>query len=428
MPSLFDVIDKPGAPAQAQTALSITELTQKIRGTLEPAFAQVWVQGEISNFRPAPSGHLYFSLKDSNAQISAALFGWGARNKARAGSAGAGPAVDLREGLQVLCRGKVTVYPPRGSYQLTVDQIEPLGAGALQVAFEQLKARLAAEGLFDAARKRTLPRLPLRIAVVTSPTGAAIQDMINVLRRRARGLQVIVIPALVQGPEAPAQIKRGLEVVNRLGLADVVILARGGGSLEDLWAFNDEALVRAVVASRIPVISGVGHEIDFTLCDFAADLRAPTPSAAAEIVSSGWNDAQVQVLEWTQRLRQAVVRDLITRKTLLAHVAARLVSPKDRLREQMQRLDDWSLRLQQSWARGLEVRRAGLSQAVSQLHALSPLRVLERGYVLAREAGADGTNGVVIKSRAQVHSGSEIILTFHDGETRVRAMDSASGP
>jgi exodeoxyribonuclease VII large subunit len=387
-------------------ALSVTELTAQIRGVVEPSFVNVWVQGEISNHRPAASGHAYFSLKDGGATISAAIFGWGSRRR----------PFDLKDGLQVLCRGKVTLYAPRGSYQLTVEHVEPLGAGALQIAFEQLKARLAAEGLFDVARKRRLPRFPQRIAVVTSPSGAAIQDMLNILARRAPQIRVTVIPAIVQGDNAPAQILRGLELANRHDLGDVVVLARGGGSIEDLWCFNDETLARAIAASRLPVISAVGHEIDFTISDFVSDLRAPTPSAAAEIVSGAWVDAISQVRDASQRLRNAMIRDLQMRRQLFTHVAARVVSPRDRLREQAQRLDELFLRLERAFHVSMEKRHALLGQLTGKLDALSPLKVLERGYAIVR------TPEAVMRSAAQIQSGQELQITFYDGEKTVRAV------
>lgn len=395
--------------ASAPRAWTVTELTTKIRGVLEPTFPQVWVQGEVSNYRPAASGHVYFSLKDQGASIAAASFGWGRRKS----------TFELKDGLQVLCRGKLSVYPPRGSYQLTVEQIEPLGAGALQAAFEQLKAKLGAEGLFDSRRKRPLPAYPTTIVVVTSPSGAAIQDMLNILARRAPHLRVLVIPALVQGEDAPRHLIRGLEAANRHSLGDIVVLARGGGSIEDLWCFNDEGLARAIVASRLPVISAVGHEIDFTIADFVADLRAPTPSAAAEIVSGHWVDAIGRLRDSDSRLRNAIVRDLRTRKIQLDHLSARLISPRDRLREQAQRCDELALRLERAMRTRLERGRAGLDRIGAQLDALSPLRVLERGYSIVKESGASGR---VLRSVSQISSGQRIQVVFHDGEKTVQAL------
>lgn len=396
---------------KAPKPLTVTELTLRIRGVLEPALTQVWVQGEVSNYRPAPSGHAYFSLKDQGSSISVAYFGWGARQK----------TFELKDGLQVLCRGKISVYPPRGTYQLVLDRIEPLGAGALQVAFEQLKLKLAAEGLFDHARKKTIPKFPCRLAIITSPSGAAIHDILNVLKRRAPHIQVLVIPALVQGDGAHAQIIRGLEVANQYRLGDVVLVTRGGGSIEDLWCFNHESLARAIAASELPVVSAVGHEIDFTIADFVADLRAPTPSAAAEILSSAWAEAMSRSRDLAGRLRSSMLRDLANRKAVFSHLAARVVSPKDRLREQIQRTDEWMLRLERAMRTCIERRRHVLQRYMSQLDALSPLRVLERGYTIVRCKG-NGQNELVIKSAQQLQPGGEYQITFHDGQRAVQAL------
>jgi exodeoxyribonuclease VII large subunit len=387
--------------------LTVSELTSQIRGILEPNLGDIWVQGEISNYRPAASGHVYFSLKDQNAMISAAAFGWGAKRK----------KFELKDGLQVLCHGRVSVYPPRGSYQITVDQIEPLGAGALQIAFEQLKTKLAGEGLFDSKRKRPLPPFPARLAIVTSPTGAAIQDMLNILGRRAPHVRVTIIPAIVQGDEAAKQIIRGLETANRLNLGDIVVLARGGGSIEDMWCFNDENLARAIAAARLPVVSAVGHEIDFTISDFVADLRAPTPSAAAELVTGHWVDAIGKIRESKIRLVQGIQRDLVTRKTLLSHISARVVSPRDRLREQAQRCDELSLRLERAFKVRLERRQAVLEQLMGKLDALSPLKVLDRGYSIAQDL-----DGTVIRSAKKIKAGQDLQIKFADGEKKVRAL------
>jgi exodeoxyribonuclease VII large subunit len=391
--------------------LTVTELTTQIRGVVEPAFSQIWVQGEVSNCRPATSGHAYFSLKDANASIAAAIFGWAnSKNKRK---------FELKDGMQVLCRGKISLYAPRGTYQLIVEHIEPMGAGALQVAFEQLKARLAEEGLFDPKRKRRLPSFPTRIAVVTSPSGAAIQDMLNILRRRAPHIRVTVVPAIVQGDSAPAQIIRGLELANRHSLGDIVVLARGGGSIEDLWCFNDEELARAIVASRLPVISAVGHEIDFTISDFVSDLRAPTPSAAAEIVSGHWVDAISRMRDSWMRLGAAIRRDLTQRKTVLSHVSARLVSPKDRLRERVQRCDELLARLERAFKARLDRQRAWIDQLKGKLDALSPLRVLERGYTIIKDPLK---SGAVVARAAQVQEGQELEIVFYDGQRKVQAL------
>ncbi|HTL11639.1 MAG TPA: exodeoxyribonuclease VII large subunit [Bdellovibrionota bacterium] len=408
------LFDLPVAPAKPKT-WTVTELTSAIRGTLEPQFTQVWIQGEISNCRPASSGHLYFSLKDSGATIAAAAFGWSRRQ---------GPRFEPRDGMEVLARGRVTVYAPRGSYQLTVDHIEPLGAGALQAAFEQLKSRLQAEGLFDSTKKRKLPRFPRRVAVVTSPSGAAIQDMLNILGRRAPQMRVTVIPARVQGDGAAEEVLRGLELANRHSLGDVVVLARGGGSMEDLWSFNDERLARAIRASQLPVVSAVGHEIDFTISDFASDLRAPTPSAAAEIVSADWVDAPRAVTDLGRRLNDAVKRGLDQRRVLLSHVAARLVNPKDRLREQAQRLDEWTARLEQATRNLLVKRRALLENQMGRLDALSPLRVLERGYALVHAEDEDGAEGRLFRQAHDIGPGQKLQIRFSDGKVAARAVAS----
>ncbi len=395
--------DEPAPPKH----LSISELTTRIRGILEPAFTQVLVQGEVSNYRPAASGHAYFSLKDTSASISAAIFGWGSKRK----------PFELKDGLQVLVRGKVSVYPPRGSYQLTIDHIEPLGAGALTVAFEKLKAKLQEEGLFDSKRKRSLPLYPTSIVVVTSPSGAAIQDMLNILKRRAPHLRVRILPALVQGAEAASQITRALELANRHKLGDLVVLARGGGSIEDLWAFNEEVLARAIAASELPVISAVGHEIDFTIADFVADLRAPTPSAAAEIVTGQWVESANRVSDSRLRLRNVIGREVSRRRELLSHIAARVLSPRDRLREQAQRCDELALRLERAFRGRIDRRRAATDQLLAKLEALSPLRVLERGYTLVQDE-----RGAVIKSASQIKTGRNLEIRFHDGKRPVQAL------
>ncbi len=387
---------------------SVSELTQKIRGVLEPSFQSVWVQGEISNARPAASGHVYFSLKDAGASISAAIFGWGARGKK--------PGFELKDGLEVLCRGKLSVYPPRGGYQIIVEQIEPLGAGALQLAFEQLKLKLAAEGLFDPARKKELPVFPKKVAIVTSPTGAAVRDMLTVLKRRAPQIEVLIVPALVQGEEAAKHLIRGIEAMNRYQLADVIVLARGGGSIEDLWSFNDEALARAIARSNLPIVNAVGHEIDFTIADFVADRRAPTPSAAAEILSQGWFESREGLRNLWQRMVLWMRRDLQSRKRLLEQVSARVLSPRDRLREQAQRCDDLRARLDRAVAVRLQQRRSKLESLMGRLDALSPLRVLQRGYSLA------SVRGEVLKSTRQVVAGDPLELRLSDGVIHAKVI------
>ena len=399
----------PYASSENTKRWTITELTAKIRGVVEPSFLNVWVQGEISNFKPAASGHVYFSLKDQGASVAAAIFGWGSRKR----------PFEIKDGLQVACRGKISVYPPRGTYQLVIDQIEPLGAGALQIAFERLKTQLSGEGLFDPSRKKPLPRYPKKIAVITSPTGAVIQDILNILGRRAPHIQILVVPSLVQGEGAAPQLIRALETVNRFRLADVIVLARGGGSMEDLWCFNHEELARAIARSELPIVSAVGHEVDFTISDFVADLRAPTPSAAAEILSGPWLEVAQRLRDQSSRMILAMQRNLQTRATVLTHVAARLVSPKDRLREQAQRNDELSHRLLKAFEFFLQRRQSQLQQWSGKLDALSPLRVLERGYTLVRDPSR---GGAVLRSAEQVKAEQELEITFYDGKRTVRAL------
>ncbi len=449
---------RPAPPAAAKSRpWTVSELNARIKGILEPTFTDVWVQGEISNFRPAASGHVYFSLKDEGSMISAAIFGWG--QKQRRGGPG---SFEIQDGMQVLCRGKISVYPPRGNYQILVEQVEPLGAGALQLAFEQLKTKLQREGLFDPAKKRPLPRFPTRIAVVTSPSGAAIRDMLNILSRRAPQIEITIVPAVVQGDDAPRQILRGLELANRWDLGEVVVLARGGGSIEDLWCFNDETLARAIAASRLPTISAVGHEIDFTIADFVADLRAPTPSAAAEIVSGHWVDTLKRVRELRDRTARIAERDVQHRGQMLRHLVARLVNPRDRLREQAQRTDEMTarleralrvqldrrrsavqtlsarlvnpgellrrqtlatsqlaLRLERALRTSLDRRKALLERGMGQLDALSPLRVLERGYTLVREP----EGGKLLRTAQQASPGRAVEVVFHDGKRKATFSD-----
>ena len=388
----------PASPAMP-SHLSVSELTAQIRATLEPRFQQVWVQGEVSNHRPAASGHAYFSLKDSAASLSVACFNWSNRKR----------AFELRDGLQVLCRGKLSVYPPRGSYQLSVDSIEPVGAGALQLAFVQLREKLQNEGLLNPELKRALPAYPRQIAIVTSASGAVIQDMLTILRRRAPQIRVIIVPSLVQGEDAPNQLLNALQAAQVLG--EIVVLARGGGSAEDLWAFNHEGLARAIRASRVPVISAVGHEIDFTISDLVADLRAPTPSAAAEIISGPIVAATQQFAQLVPRLWTAVQRDLAAASALLQQLAARVINPRDRLREQAQRCDDLALRLERAVRVQFEQKRGLIAQSMETLQALSPQRVLERGYALVREVGS----ARLIRSAAQMVVDQAYDVRFFDG-------------
>ncbi|HXZ79706.1 MAG TPA: exodeoxyribonuclease VII large subunit [Terriglobales bacterium] len=432
----------------ARRVWTVAELMSAVRTQLEREYTDVWVEGEISNFRPAESGHIYFTLKDDNSQLRAVIF----RSQAR--------LLRFRpeNGLQVIARGRITVYEARGEMQLTAEYLEPKGAGALQVAFEQLKAKLAAEGLFEASRKKPIPALPRRIGIVTSPRGAAIQDILNVLRRRHESVSVLIYPAQVQGEAAPSEISAGIRYFNRTRNVDVILVARGGGSLEDLAAFNHEGLARVAAASTLPVISAIGHETDFTILDFAADLRAPTPSAAAELVVQSKHEIENRVLNLRQRLGRAAryrVLQMRQRLTELAqHGAFR--GMVDAIRRRQQRLDELAFRLTTVQAnhlrknhRRLDVaaarlrhhdlgrrllyisrelasrlgalsgatrsqlqrKRARLEQLSAQLQALSPTNILERGYALVFNAA-----GELVKDAEQVRAGEEITAQVAKGK------------
>ena len=389
-------------------SVTVAEITSRIKANLESEFRDVWVQGEISNLKVASSGHVYFSLKDDAATISAVAFNWG-RKKA---------SFDLKDGLEVLCRGNVSVYAARGNYQLIVDAIEPRGAGSLQLAFQQLKEKLMKEGLFDPSRKRPIPKYPAKVIVVTSPQAAALRDVLTVLKRRAPFVEVLLIPALVQGEDAPAKLIQALKVANHYKLGDVILLTRGGGSIEDLWGFNHEDLARAIAGSAIPVISAVGHEVDFTIADFVADLRAPTPSAGAEIITQHWVEMRERSRQLQERLFMSLKRDLVYKRRSLEALSARLRSPKDQLREKAQKLDELSLSLERNMRLMIERKQMHLERLASKLHALSPLNVLSRGYALVQNKN-DPEHSKVIRSAQDIQKGDRLSLRFSDGEVDV---------
>jgi exodeoxyribonuclease VII large subunit len=353
----------------ARSVLTVSQLSAMLRTSIESQFADVWLEGEISNLRMPGSGHVYCTLKDQFSQIRAVLFRSTALRLKFA----------LQEGMCIIVRGRLTVYEPRGEYQIVLDSVEPKGIGALQLAFEQLKARLAAEGLFDEAKKRPLPLFPRRVGIVTSLTGAAIRDMLSVLHRRWPTLYVIVVPVPVQGEGAAQHIANAVTMLNEEDLVDVMIVGRGGGSLEDLWSFNEEVLVRAIAASRVPVVSAVGHEIDVTLTDFAADRRAATPSAAAETV--------VPVLaEVVERLRILTVRSV---QTMGRHCAFE----QRRLETQMGRLAEIRFRIRQEWQR--------IQDAVDRLRTLTCDRIAaSRDGVRHRQRALAGLNPVFVVKRS----------------------------
>jgi exodeoxyribonuclease VII large subunit len=350
-----------------RTVLTVSLLNEQVRDLLENSFLNLWVEGEISNFSQPSSGHLYFTLKDSGAQIRAAMF----RGNNR--FLGFTP----KNGQQVLVKAKLSLYAPRGDYQLIVEKMEEAGLGALRRAYDELRLRLQAEGLFDAARKRPLPTTPQHIAVITSPTGAAVRDIISVLGRRFPGLPVTVIPVPVQGKEAAPAIVRAIALANSSTgntpkKFDTILLTRGGGSLEDLWAFNEEAVARAIANSRLPVVSGVGHETDFTIADFVADMRAPTPSAAAELLSPDGEDL-LDSFEGFEILLIRSFRAQIARLTQkLEHLRARLRHPGQRLHEMAQRLDDLELRLRRAQQQTLRVRETQWQSLFARLRGQQP--------------------------------------------------------
>lgn len=349
--------------------LTVSRLTALIRSTLEENFEQVWVEGEVSNLATPSSGHLYFTLKDGGAQLRCVMFRGAAKNL----------RFRLRDGMGLILRGRITVYDQRGEYQIIAEYAEPLGVGALQLAFEQLKERLAQEGLFDPARKRALPLLPRRIGVVTSPTGAAIHDILTVVNRRFANVEILIAPVRVQGDGAAAEIAAAVDDLNRYGRVDVMIVGRGGGSLEDLWAFNEEIVARAIARSRIPVISAVGHETDVTIADYVADLRAATPSAAAELVVKSKEELESQVATLCHRLGREMELTLGSHRADLARLSSALRDPTLLLGHLAQRLDDQAARLRLALAGALRLRQERLDSQVRQLRVVNPLLGVERG-------------------------------------------------
>lgn len=436
-----------------KTILTVSRLTALLRGVLEENFEQVWVQGEVSNLSFPSSGHIYFTLKDSGAQLRCVMFKGAAKNlKFRPG-----------DGIALIVRGRISVYDQRGEYQLICEYLEPAGVGALQLAFVQLKERLAREGLFDESHKRPLPTFPRRVGVVTSPTGAAIHDILNVLKRRFASLEILLYPVRVQGEGSAQEIARAIDDMNRLGLADVLIVGRGGGSLEDLWAFNEEAVARAVHRSRIPVISAVGHETDWTICDFAADLRAPTPSAAAELVISSSVELRGRMEALDHRLRLAIEtrlaglesridalrRSLHDPGTMLGHLAQRVddlggrlelalrnsvarsrrqfdrlqsglmhTTPARTVEDLKQRIELLSSHSERLMTGKIEALKHIFASSTARLEVLSPLRTLSRGYAIA--ATDDGT---VVTDISQLAAGDPLRLYLHRGKARCRVEE-----
>ena len=354
-------------PDTRPRALTVSELNHQARHLLESSFMQVWVEGELSGFSRPSSGHWYFSLKDQKCQIRCAMFR-GANQRIR---------TLPREGDQIRIRGKVTLYENRGDFQIIVEHLEPAGLGALQQAFEALKARLQGEGLFDPARKKPIPATPRHIGVITSPTGAAIHDILTVLKRRCPAIPITLYPTAVQGQAATADIVQAIDRAQRHGLADVLIIGRGGGSLEDLWCFNEEAVARAIAACPIPTVSAVGHEVDVTIADFVADLRAPTPSAAAEKISPDQQDWLRRLTEQQGRLGQSARRLLQRLHNQLGHLSARLRDPRRELLEKAQRMDELELRLNKAIRDRLDQQKQKTDYLLQRMSAQSPRRTLK---------------------------------------------------
>ena len=437
----------------------VADLVGAVRTTVERGYTDVWVEGEISNFRPSESGHLYFTLKDGDAQLRIVMF----RSQAR--------LLRFRpeNGMQIIARGRVTIYDARGELQLSAEFLEPVGAGALQLAFEQLKHRLAKEGLFDPSRRKPLPPLPRRIGIVTSPRGAALHDMLNILGRRHENVGILIYPAQVQGETAAEEVAAGVRYFNRARNVDVIIVARGGGSIEDLAAFNHEGLARAISASLLPVISAVGHETDFTIADFVADLRAPTPSAAAELVIKSKHQLAEHLAHLHQRLDRATRYRLLMAKTHLQELAQHgsFARIRDLMMQRSQRLDDLGYRLAaryrtllheyhrrldlaaarvrhfdfrrsltvtrsqldsgtdalaRSFRARLAAQRAHLERLAAQLDALSPTKILERGYALVFDS-----TGALVKDSAQLAPQAQVTTRLAHGSFTAEVKETRSG-
>ena len=447
--------EQPPTPPQRKL-WAVAELVGALRGKVEREYSDVWVQGEISNCRPAPSGHLYFTLKDGDAQLPVVLF------RREAALLRFRPS----DGLAVLARGRVSVFESRGQLQLIAETLEPRGAGALQLAFEQLKAKLRAEGLFDSDRKRPLPAFPRTIGVVTSTQGAVLRDIVTVVRRRHGCLNILVFPATMQGANCAADVTRGVQYFNTTAdhRVDVIVIARGGGSAEDLAGFNDEALARAIAASDLPVVSAIGHETDFTIADFVADLRAPTPSAAAELVTAAQHRVEERVQALEARLLRAIRFTQMSAQQRFARVAAgaTLARMRDSIGRRQQRVDERRFRLESAASAFLQARAARLrslterlhrqdahrsvlmaqarnvrlherllragqallqvprqraARADARLHSLSPLAVLQRGYAIAFRA-----DGTLLRSADQVSAGDDILTRLASGEILSRVL------
>jgi exodeoxyribonuclease VII large subunit len=397
----------------ARHVYTVSALTAEVKAVLEDGFSAVWVEGELSNFKHHTSGHMYFSLKDAEAQIRAVMFRGNNRLL----------KFQPKDGLAVLVFGAVTVYERRGEYQISVEFMEPKGIGALQLAYEQLKAKLEAEGLFEPGRKRPLPRLPRKVGIITSPTGAVIRDMLTIIGRRFPGLAILIHPVQVQGETAKSEIAEALARLGQRADLDVLIVARGGGSLEDLWAFNEEVVARAIAASPIPVISAVGHETDVTIADFVADLRAPTPSAAAELVVAQRDELRLRVDELAARVVAAMEGALAVRRERVQMLGRHLavLNPAAHVRRQAERLGGLRQRLIAWWGMARMLKQARLKVLAGKLESLSPLAILARGYSICFAVPSRR----ILKAAADAAAGSQVAVRLHRGELQcvVRGVD-----
>jgi len=391
--------------SETRQVYKVSEVTRIVKSVLENSLiSTLWVEGEVSNFSQPSSGHIYFTLKDDRSQIKCAIFR---------------PAADrmrgmVESGASIILYGKISVYEPRGEYQIIGTRVEPLGLGALQLAFERLKKRLEAEGLFDEAHKKPIPLVPQKVGVITSPTGAAVRDILNVMGRRFSNISVLINPVMVQGTGAAKQIAAAIDTMNELGGLDVLIVGRGGGSVEDLWAFNEEVVARSIYASEIPVISAVGHEIDFTIADFVADRRAATPSVAAELVVANKTDLARNLEGLSSRLRNSMSNRTQLLDRRLENIHNRLVSRSglDRIRMFQQNIDDLLQRCSINVQHSLEVRRERFTKSVAELNALSPLAILQRGYSVCLQYPSKK----VVKNVNEVAVGDKVEVKLANGE------------
>ena len=386
--------------------LTVSEINELIKGTLESRLESMWVVGEISNCRLFPSGHRYFTLKDDKSQIAGVLF----RQQGQV------LPFTPENGMEVLCFGRITLYPSRGDLQFYVKRMEPRGHGALFLAFEQLKRKLAAEGLFAPERKKPLPFLPLSIGIVTSERGAALRDMLKMLKGRFSDRRILVRPVKVQGAGAAQEIASGIRDLNLVGHVEVMIVGRGGGSLEDLWAFNEEVVARAISASKIPVVSAVGHEIDFTIADFVADRRAPTPTAAAEMVLPRKLELTARVTNLESALLDGMQRNLERKRSDVDRLVKRLTDPGRKLREDQQRLDNLQLRLLRCMDERLRALKERLGTQSGRLAALSPLSILDRGYSIVQRTD----DRTIVKDSETLAAGDTVKITFARGKAVCR--------